>query len=173
MREREEVCMPMPDDPVRTECTGERPDPAVVRTAVRRLQCLERGVADGAEALAFLLCRVADADRCVSTEESACIEGILAALEYIEEDQAVLLAEIAKHRERLADCASAYRISRSLRERTSPLELATLLDRLVQVAAADGRVTAEEAGVVRQVAAELGFTRDDADSHLARIAPRL
>ncbi len=158
--------MPMPYDPSRTLSANEPQDATVVRSVVRRLARLKPDTADAAETLAFLLCRVADADRCVSTEEAACIEGILVALHCIEEDQAVLLAEIAKHRERLADCASAYRISRTLRERTSPRELSTLLDHLVRVAAADGRITPEEAGVVRQIAAELGFTRDQANAHL-------
>ncbi len=145
---------------------SERPDPSVLRITIRRLERLDPDTVDAAGTLAFLLCRVADSDHRVSTEESACIEGILASLEHIEEDQAVLLSEIAKHRERLADCASAYRISRALRERSSPRELATLLDQLVRVAAADGRITLEEAGVVRQIASELGFTRDEADGHL-------
>jgi uncharacterized tellurite resistance protein B-like protein len=160
------VCMGTVNGHEPTRRRDRRPDPGAVRLAISRLHRLDPVAADAAETLAFLLCRVADADRTVSSEETACIEAILTAVQHLDEDEAVLLAEISKHRERLADCATAYRVSRTVRQRASRDELAALLDALVRVAAADGRITPEEVRIVRQIAAELGFARDEADSHL-------
>jgi len=158
--------MSTPEEPIASPGHGRRLDPGALRAAFARLDDLDPCTTDAAEALAFLLCRVADADHDVSSQESACIESILTALARVEDDQAVLVAEIAKHRERLADCASRYRVSRALRERASPGELATLLDLLVRVAAADGHLAPVEIAAVRQIAVELGFSLDQADARL-------
>ena len=72
--------MSTPGDPRIAHGHGGQPDPGAVRTAIARLNDLDPVTSDAAEALAFLLCRVADADHDVSLQESACIEAILTAL---------------------------------------------------------------------------------------------
>jgi len=78
--------------------------------------------------------------------------------------QAVLVVEIAKHRARLADTATAYTQSRQLRQHLDPSQRAKLLECLFAVADADGDVSVDEHSEIHQVAAELGFTRQEVES---------
>jgi uncharacterized tellurite resistance protein B-like protein len=131
-----------------------------LRATICRLAALASETAETAAALALLLARVADAENGISADETHCIEGILTALERVEEDQAVLLTEIGKHRLRDLGGPGTYRIVRELRRSASREELVGVLERLVAVAASDGAVTPTEAAAIRQVAAELGLGRE-------------
>lgn len=131
-----------------------------VRVAICRLAALASETAEAAAALALLLARVADVEGGICAEETRCIEDILTALERVEEDQAVLLTEIGKHRLRDLGGPGTYRIARELRRSASREELVGVLERLVVVAASDGAISPPEAAAIRQVAAELGLGRE-------------
>ncbi len=138
-----------------------------VRMVVRQLEKLEPQTARYLAGLAFILTRVADADQQICGEETQRIEGILREYACLPEEQAVLMAEIAKHRTRSADCASSYGVSRELRRLADNRQRSGLLGCLFAVALADGRVTASERAAIRQIAAELGFSGSEVDAVIA------
>ncbi len=147
----------MPDAVSPGGSTAERA--RAVRAAVCRLAALASETAEAASALALLLVRVANAEGGICSSETACIETILASLDRVEEDQAVLLAEIGKHRLQDLDSAGTYRVSRRLRQSTDRRQLGHVVDQLVEVATADGTISPAEAAAIRQVATELGLDR--------------
>ncbi len=138
-----------------------------VRRVVRQLEKLEPQTARYLAGLAFILTRVADSDQQICDQETQRIEGILREYACLPEEQAVLMAEIAKHRTRSADCASAYGVSRELRRLADNQQRSGLLGCLFAVALADGRVTADEKAAIRLIAAELGFSGSEVDAVIA------
>jgi len=144
---------------------GRTEDRSLLADAIRRLaheiEALPEATTTLLEALSFVLARVADADREVTSEEALAMERVLADRTGISPEQAALVVEIAKHRARLADRGMAYAGSRLLRDRLDDGERAGLLGCLHAVAAADGEAAGCEVDEVLQVAAELGFTARD------------
>jgi uncharacterized tellurite resistance protein B-like protein len=110
------------------------------------------------EALAFVLTRVAEADRRLPEAEVREMERILVEEAGLDLELAVLVVEIARHRRAIADCATAYRASRRLRESR---DRDRLLECLVAVAAADGELHRDEMAAILQVAVELGLSARD------------
>jgi hypothetical protein len=96
-------------------------DPAAtIRATVQELGALDRATASFLNALAFVLVRVADADRHIDQLERNTMELLLVEHAGLTRAQAVLVVEIAKHRTRLADCGCSYGISRVLRSELEP-----------------------------------------------------
>jgi len=138
-----------------------------VRNILRELDRLDPARARYLAALAFVLSRVADADHVICEAEVRRIETILGEEGRLPSEQAMLVAEIAKHRLELADCWVQYRESRDLRPLLDEQRRQRLLRCLYAVAEADGRLAPEEVGEIRQIATELGF----ADSELSAAHP--
>jgi uncharacterized tellurite resistance protein B-like protein len=124
---------------------------------VEELGALDPATARYLNALAFVLVRVADADRHVSRQERDRMERLLVDCAGLPPAQAVLVVEIAKHRARLADCGCSYGISRQLRTDLDLEHRRRVLDCLHAVADADGQTTPHEASEIRQIAHELGL----------------
>lgn len=140
-------------------------DPAAtIRATVQELGALDRATASFLNALAFVLVRVADADRHIDQLERNTMELLLVEHAGLTRAQAVLVVEIAKHRTRLADCGCSYGISRVLRSELDPERSRRVLDCLYAVAGADGRTTGRETGEIRQIAHELGLGVDGLDA---------
>jgi uncharacterized tellurite resistance protein B-like protein len=139
---------------------GDRPPAALadeIRGALQHIESLDR-CSDGYLAgLAFILHRVAAADRDINEREVERMERILVEHASLSQPEAVLTVEMAKHRCRAADCGHAYDASRHLRALLGPGERARLHRFLESVAAADGQVRPAEQAAVRQIAAELGL----------------
>ncbi len=129
-----------------------------LRRTVRQLETLDGSTARYLESLAFVLTRVAQADRRLPEAEIREMERILVEEAALEPELAVLAVEIARHRRAVADCATAYRASRRLRESA---DRDRLLECLTAVAAADGELHRDELAAILQVAAELGLSGDD------------
>jgi uncharacterized tellurite resistance protein B-like protein len=139
---------------------GDRPPAALaaeIRGALQHIESLDR-CSDGYLAgLAFILHRVAAADRDISEREVERMERILVEHASLTQPEAVLTVEMAKHRCRAADCGHSYDASRHLRALLGPGERERLHRFLESVAAADGQVRPSEQAAVRQIAAELGL----------------
>jgi uncharacterized tellurite resistance protein B-like protein len=139
---------------------GDRPSAELadqIRGALQHIESLDR-CSDGYLAgLAFILHRVAAADRDISEREVERMERILVEHASLTQPEAVLTVEMAKHRCRAADCGHSYDASRHLRALLGPGESASLHRFLESVAAADGQVRPTEQAAVRQIAAELGL----------------
>ena len=141
---------------------------AAVRGSLRRLAALDREAAQHVADLAFLLSRVAAADRTICPRETARMEVLLQEQCALDRAQAILVVEIARHRIDIADCGVSYGISRELRRTTPDERRGELLDSLVVVATADGLVTRSERERVRQLGCELGFSPDEVEAHVNR-----
>jgi uncharacterized tellurite resistance protein B-like protein len=147
-------------------------EPAVaIRNAICQLESLDIDTARYLDALAFVLTRVADADDVIQAEETDQIEHILQEFAGLAPEQAVLVAEIAKHRKRLADSACTYRVSRDLRLAGDPDQRDRVLRFLLEVARADGQVSGCEETAIIQIAAELGLSRADIEALIEQAQP--
>jgi len=129
-----------------------------IRDALARLATLDRDTSGYLKALAFILYRVAAADREVSEEEVRRMESILVDHASLSQAEAVLTVEIARHCREIADCARSYDASRSLRTRLDDGDRHRLRSFLESVAEADGRVRQTEKDAIRQISTELGPT---------------
>jgi uncharacterized tellurite resistance protein B-like protein len=129
-----------------------------IRDALARLATLDRDTAGYLKALAFILYRVAAADRDVSEEEVRRMESILVDHASLSRAEAVLTVEIARHCREIADCARSYDASRSLRARLDDGDRRRLRSFLESVAEADGEVRQTEKDAIRQISTELGLT---------------
>jgi uncharacterized tellurite resistance protein B-like protein len=132
-----------------------------IRATADQLAALTASSSQLFDALAFVLSRVADADRQIAAAEARRMEDVLTEHGRLNHAQAALVIEIAKHRKRIADAGRAYRESLQLRRRLDIADRARVLDVLYEVAAADGEVADCELDEILQVAAELGFTSED------------
>jgi len=156
----------MPD---RVHCKDESPSPTVtptgvattLRQVVHQLSQLEPATARYLAGLAFVLMRVADADNEIDPAETRRIESILNQHVAVPEEQAVLVAEVARHRQQWTDCADAYQVSKQLRGTAPRHQRQALLHSLFAVALADGTISAREKQVIHQIAVELGFCSSD------------
>lgn len=129
----------------------------VVRRAIQTLHSLEAETADHLNALSFVLIRVARADGRVCYDERDEMEKILIGHARVSTEHAVLVTEIACHRAQLADCGSAYAISRGLRSRLDAAKRESIAALLTAVAKADGCFCALEHHEIAQIAGELGI----------------
>jgi len=143
------------EEPQQTDVT------AGIRSTLSQLDDLDRETAGYLKSLAFILQRVAAADKHISREEVDRMEKILVDHASLSPPQAVLTVEIAKHRRQLADCCCAYEASRELRSRLDGDSRQRLRRFLDSVAEADGMVLPTEAAEIRQIATELGIATED------------
>ena len=128
-----------------------------IRSALNRLESLNRETADYLKALAFILHRVALADNEVCDQEIERMEQILIDHASLSRSQAVLAVEIARHCGQIADCGCSYQASRKLRERLGKDDGRRIHDFLESVAAADGQILRSERAQIRQISSELGL----------------
>lgn len=137
------------------------PLPDGIHSVAAQLAALPQSTSEYLEALAFVLSRVADADRQITSDEAARMELVLARHARLDPALAAMVVEIAKHRKRIADAGRAYRESRHLRRHLETFAPPHVLDVLFEVASADGEVIECELAEIFQLAAELGFTGAD------------
>ncbi len=141
----------------RDDNTPSRTPAMVVRQAIETLNSLDAETADHLNALSFVLMRVARADGLVCGEERRRMEEILIEHAQVSAEHAVLVTEIACHRAQLADCGSAYAISRGLRSRLDRTQRESISTLLTAVAKADGCFCTLEHHEIAQIAGELGI----------------
>jgi uncharacterized tellurite resistance protein B-like protein len=131
-----------------------------IRRSLARLDDLDRETAGYLKALAFIMYRVAAADRHVCAEEVRHMESILVRHASLSLPEAVLTVEIARHCRELADCALSYDASRRLRARLDDADRRRLRGFLDSVANADGELQMSEMTEIRQISTELGLVDD-------------
>lgn len=133
-------------------------DTETVRKIVARLEAMPPERARHVAAFAYVLSRVAHADLDVSPEESERMERIVQRLGHLPEDQAVLVVEIAKAQNRLLGGTEDFLVTREFAAIATPEERRELLEALFEVAAADGSISSQEEGRIKQIASELQFS---------------
>ena len=142
-------------------------DTDTVRRIVSELDRLDGLEARRLAAFAYVLSRVANADLVISDTEIEKMTEILQRVGRLSEAQAVLVVQIAKSQNRLFGGTEDFLVTREFRDIATEAQRRELLDCLFAVAAADGEISADEEGQIRQVASELGF------SHAEFVATRL
>ncbi len=136
-------------------------DTETVRRIVGQLEALEPERARFVAAFAYILGRVAHADRHISEEETRTMEQIVLRLGHLPEDQAVLAVQIAKSQNRLFGGTENFLVTREFKELANVGQRRELLDCLFAVSAADDSISTVEENQIRQIASELGFTHGE------------
>lgn len=137
--------------------TAHSPDTDTVRRIVAELERLDPARARYVAAFAYVLSRVAGADMHISEAETEKIVDIVKTHGHLPEEQAVLVAEIAKSQHRLLGGTENFLVTRELRKIASDEQRREILGCLFAVSAAEAGISPEEEAQMRQIASELGF----------------
>jgi uncharacterized tellurite resistance protein B-like protein len=136
-------------------------DTRTVRKIVRRLEALEPDQARYLASFAYILGRVAMADREVTGDEDAEMERIVAEVGGLGEDVAVLVIQIAKSQAMLFGGTEDYLVTREFGRVATLDQKRKLMRCLFAVAAADGIVAVVEENEIARVASELKLPRGE------------
>ena len=137
------------------------PGSGAVRRIAAELAALPADQARHLAAFAYLLGRVAHADRDISETESDHMLELVRQTGGVTGEQAELVVEIAKAQNRLFGHVENFLVAREFREVASDEQRQRLLDCLFAVSAADDGISSEEESQVRQIASELGFSHGE------------
>jgi uncharacterized tellurite resistance protein B-like protein len=130
---------------------------ATVRRIVDALERQEPEAARYIARFAYVLGRVAQADREVSVEETRVMERIVMERGGLPEEQAILVVQIAKSQNVLFGATEDYLVTREFARTATREQKVALLDCCFAVSAADHDVSGEEEAALRQIASELGL----------------
>ncbi|MBA2315404.1 MAG: TerB family tellurite resistance protein [Chloroflexi bacterium] len=133
---------------------------ATARRIVGRLEALPRDRARYLAGFAYVMSRAAHADLHVSDAETRAMERFVVELGHLDEAQAVLVVEMAKLQARHHGATEDFLVTREFARHASPQQKLDLLKCCFAVGAADDSITADEAGVVNQIARELDVDRE-------------
>ena len=156
---------PKSDSPDSTETTVvERPAPTVpdpagdtetVRRIVAKLEAMPPEHARLVASAAYTLARAANADLDISDEETAAIERELQANEALDEATAVLVTEMAKLQAKTVGGTEDYVVTREFKKLADDAQRIAIVRACYAVMAANGTISAEEAGTINEIADEL------------------
>jgi uncharacterized tellurite resistance protein B-like protein len=151
------------------ETTGQG-DTDTVRRIAAELDRLDPDLARSVAAFAYILGRVAIADRETSAEETQAMERIVAERGGLPEAQAVMVVQMAKSQNVLFGGTEDFLVAREFGRMASYDQKLALLDCLFVVAATDATITLAEEQEIARVALELKI--EHADVVRARLARR-
>ncbi|MFQ5671151.1 MAG: TerB family tellurite resistance protein [Acidobacteriota bacterium] len=110
---------------------------------------------------AYILGRVAHADRGISEEETRVMERIVSERGALPEEQAILVVQIAKTQNLLFGGTENFIVTREFNRLATREQKLAMLDCLFSVSAADGSVSTREDNEVRIIADELKLDHSD------------
>jgi uncharacterized tellurite resistance protein B-like protein len=145
----------------RSRASTEQGDTDTVVRIVKELDKLEPNRARYLAAFAYVLSRVAGADRDISDVETVAMVGLVERVGRLPLPQATLVVEIAKSQNRHFAGTEDYLVTREFRDLASDEQRRDLLDCLFAVSKADATISSEEDAEMRQIAGELGFSHDE------------
>jgi uncharacterized tellurite resistance protein B-like protein len=147
-----DAAAPLPDSAAET---------ATARRIVARLEALPPAEARYLACFAYVMSRTANADFDISDEETALMERY--AVEYggLDAAQAVLVVQMAKVQARVNGGTEDYVVTREFRSISNPEQRLQLLRCCFAVGAADGTISATEAGTINEIARELDLEPAD------------
>ena len=140
---------------------ADQADTDTVLRIVKELDKLEPRLGRYLAAFAYVLSRVAGADRHFSEAETTTMVDLIVELGHLPRAQAILVVEIAKSQNKRFAGTEDYLVTRECRAIASDEERGALLDCLFAVAAADAAISPEEEAQIRQISSELGFAHAD------------
>ena len=124
-------------------------------------------------ALGGLLAATAYADRDYSSEEETVVRRLLARVNGMTAAGIDAVCDAIRRHVIEASTVGIPRFTRELRELGDTELRREVLDALVDLAAADGRITLNETNLLRQIATSLGLSQDDYNHSQARHRERL
>ncbi len=133
---------------------------ATVRRIVERLEALPPAQARFLARFAYVMSRAAHADLEISDAETRAMERYVVNLGHIDEAQSVLVVEMAKLQARHHGATEDFLVTREFAREATLEQKLDLLRCCFAVGASDDTITAEESGVVNQIANELDLDRD-------------
>lgn len=136
-------------------------DSDVVRRIAAGLDRLPPERARYVAAFAFVLSRIAYADRDVTAAETARMEALVGEKSHLPEEQAALVVQMAKSQQVLFGGTDDFLVTRELQRAASYDDKVALIDCLFAVAASDGTITTAEANEIARVARELRVEQAD------------
>ena len=134
---------------------------ATVRRIVEALEQQEPETARYIARFAYVLSRVAHADREISPEETRTMERIVMERSGLPEAQAILVVQIAKSQNVLLGATEDYLVTREFARTATREQKLALLDCCFAVASADREISGEEEAALGQIANELGLEHTD------------
>ena len=137
------------------------PETESVRKIVDALEHLEPAEARYLAAFAYMLSRVASADRGTSAEETRVIEQILGDKGKLTVEQAALVAEIARHQTDLFGSTENFLVGREFDKIATREQKIGLLHCLFAVSAADQSISSVEDHEIRKVSREIKLDHED------------
>jgi uncharacterized tellurite resistance protein B-like protein len=135
-------------------------DTATVRRIVAQLSALPPEQSRYLAGFAYVLSRAAHADLDISDVETALMERFVVEYGGLPEPQAVLAVEIAKTQSRLYGGTEDYLVTREFAKIATEAQRLDVVRCCFAVGAADETITAEENSEIREIAFELGLSRD-------------
>lgn len=133
---------------------------ATVRRIVARLEAMPPDEARYLARFAYVMSRAAHADLDISDSETRAMERFVVQLGAIDESQAVLVVEMAKLQARHHGATEDFLVTREFGRDASLEQKLALLRCCFAIGAADDTISAEESGVVNQIANELDIDRE-------------
>ena len=127
----------------------------VIHRIADELDRLEPDYARYLASFAFILSRVANADRQVSPDEVAAMEALIADKSGITADQAALVVQIARTQQKLFGATDDFLVTRELGRTASYEQKVALIDCLYAVASADKQIFTAEGDEIARIGKEL------------------
>ena len=134
---------------------------APLRETLDALDHIEPERAKFLAAFAYLLGRVAHADRHVSPSEVAAIEAAVRQEGQLSSDQAMLVVQLAKTSNQLFGGTADFLVAREFSALASYEQKLTLMRCLFAVSATDDNISMAEEGEIHRIANELRILRED------------
>ncbi len=128
---------------------------ATVRRIVARLDAMPPERARLIASAAYTLARAAHADLDITDEETAAIERELQRDGALDEATAVLVAQMAKLQARTVGGTEDYVVTREFKALATEAQRIDVMRACFVVGAVDGTISAQETGVLNQIAGEL------------------
>ncbi len=136
-------------------------DTDTVRRIVASLERLEPERARYIAAFAYVLARVALADRVISHEETAEMERAVVRHGGLTEEQAILVVQIAKSQTQIFGGTEDFLVTREFDQIASHDQKIALLDCLFAVSAVEDGIATVEDNEIRRIALELKIPHDE------------
>jgi uncharacterized tellurite resistance protein B-like protein len=159
-----DTAAPLPDSAAET---------ATARRIVARLEALPPDEARYLACFAYVMSRAANADFDISADETALMERFAVEHGGLDSAQAVLVVEMAKLQARVNGGTEDFVVTREFRSISTPEQRLDLLRCCFAIGAADGTITASEAGTINEIARELDLELNDVNAVRAEFHEQL
>lgn len=136
-------------------------DPGPLRETLEALDHLEPERAKYLAAFAYLMGRIAHADRHVSPEETRVMEALVAEHGQLSAEQAMLVVQLAKTNNLLFGATADFLVTREFSALATYEQKLSLMRCLFALAATDASISTVEEGELHRVANELKIDRPD------------